>query len=129
MNVEVFARRLGSDLDPVLRVTGPDGHEFAYGDDMPGAEGDTQLQFTAAVDGEYRIEVRDVRYSGGARHFFHLRLGTLPMVTAVSPRVAQSGHNVSLIGAAGEVLGRVHCSGYCRINWFVETREVSPGRN
>ena len=105
VNVEVFARRLGSDLDPVLRVTGPDGHEVAYRDDMPGAEGDTQLQFTAATDGEYRIEVRDVRYSGGARHFFHLRLGRLPMVTAVSPRIAQIGHNVSLIGTTGEVLG------------------------
>ena len=105
VNVEVFARRLGSDLDPVLCVTGPDGHEVAYRDDMPGAEGDTQLQFTAAIDGEYRIEVRDVRYSGGVRHFFHLRLGKLPMVTAVSPRIAQIGHNVSLIGTTGEILG------------------------
>ena len=105
VNVEVFARRLGSDLDPVLCVTGPDGHEVAYRDDMPGAEGDTQLQFTAAVDGEYRIEVRDVRYSGGVRHSFHLRIGKLPMVTAVSPRIAQSGHNVSLIGTTGEILG------------------------
>ncbi|MCA9009895.1 MAG: PPC domain-containing protein [Planctomycetaceae bacterium] len=105
VNIEIFARRLGSDLDPVIRVTGPDGHESAYCDDMPGAEGDTQLQFTAPADGEYRVEVRDVRYSGGARHFFHLRLGRLPMVTAVSPRIAQAGHNVSLIGTAGEVLG------------------------
>ena len=105
LNVEVFARRLGSDLDPVIRVTGPDGHETVYCDDMPGAEGDTQLQFTAPADGEYRVEVRDVRYSGGARHFFHLRLGRLPMVTAVSPRIALSGHNVALIGTAGEVLG------------------------
>jgi hypothetical protein len=105
VNVEIFARRLGSNLDPVLRVIGPDGREIAYRDDMPGAEGDTQLQFTAAVDGEYRIEVRDVRYSGGARHFFHLRLGKLPMVTAVSPRIAQIGHNVSVIGTGGEVLG------------------------
>lgn len=105
LNAEIFARRLGADLDPVIRVTGPDGQELAYCDDMPGAEGDAQLQFTAPADGEYRVEVRDVRYFGGARHFFHLRLGRLPMVTAVSPRIAQSGHNVSLIGAAGEVLG------------------------
>ena len=104
VNIETFARRLGSDLDPVLRVTDPNGQEVIYRDDMPGAEGDTKLQFTAAMNGEYRIEVRDVRYSGGARHFFHLRLGKLPMVTAVSPRIAQIGHHVSLIGASGEVL-------------------------
>jgi len=104
VNVEVFARRLGSDLDPVLCVTGPDGHEVAYRDDMPGAEGDTQLQFTAAVDGEYRIEVRDVRFAGGGRYYFHLRLGKLPMVSSVSPRIVQAGHNVWSIGPAGEVL-------------------------
>ena len=101
---EIFARRLGSDMDPVLRVTGPNGHEVAYRDDMPGAEGDTQLQFTAAVDGEYRIEVRDVRFAGGGRYFFHLRLGRLPIVSSVSPRIVQAGHNVSSIGPAGEVL-------------------------
>ena len=104
ISAEVFARRLGSDLDPLLRVTGPNGTEIAYRDDLPGAEGDTQLQFTAAVDGEYRIEVRDVRYSGGARHFFHLRLGKFPLASATSPRVAQSGHKVSLIGTTGDVL-------------------------
>lgn len=105
VSVEVFARRLGSDLDPVIRVTGPDGNEVAYRDDLPGAEGDTQLQFTAVADGEHRIEIRDVRYSGGARHFFHLRLGKLLMVTSVSPRIAMIGHSVSLIGTTGEILG------------------------
>ena len=106
VSVEVFARRLGSDMDPVLRVTGPDEHEVAYRDDMPGAEGDTQLQFTAAVDGEYRIEVRDVRFAGGGRYYFHLRLGKLPIVSSVSPRIVQAGHNVSSIGPAGEVLAQ-----------------------
>lgn len=105
VTVEAFARRLGSDLDPVIRVTAPDGKEVAFRDDLPGAEGDTQLQFTAVTDGEYRIEIRDVRYSGGARHFFHLRLGRLPLMTSLSPRIAQIGHNVSVIGTNGEILG------------------------
>ena len=104
VSAEIFARRLGSDMDPVLRVTGPDEHEIAYRDDMPGAEGDTQLQFTAAVDGEYRIEVRDVRFAGGGRYYFHLRLGKLPIVSSVSPRIVQADQNVSSIGPAGEVL-------------------------
>ncbi|HQX52418.1 MAG TPA: PPC domain-containing protein, partial [Planctomycetaceae bacterium] len=104
VSIEILARRLGSDLDPVLIVSGPDGREVAYRDDMPGAEGDTQLQFTAATDGEYRIEVRDVRYSGGVRHFFHLRLGKFSLVSTTSPRVAQAGQNVSLIGTTGEVV-------------------------
>jgi hypothetical protein len=105
VSVEVLARRLGSDLDPVIRVTGPNGSEVAYRDDLPGAEGDTQLQFTAAVDGEHRIELRDVRFSGGARHFFHLRMGKLTLASATMPRVTQAGGKVSLIGSAGEVVG------------------------
>lgn len=105
VSVEVLARRLGSDLDPVIRVTGPNGSEVAYRDDLPGAEGDTQLQFTAAVDGEHRIELRDVRFSGGARHFFHLRMGKLTLASATMPRVTQAGGKVSLIGSAGEIVG------------------------
>lgn len=35
VNAEIYARRLGSDLDPVLRITGPDGNEIAYRDDLP----------------------------------------------------------------------------------------------
>jgi hypothetical protein len=104
VSLDVFARRLGSDLDPLLRVTGPSGVEVAYSDDRPGAEGDTQLQFTAMTDGEYRIEVRDIRYSGGARYFFHLRLGNFSVGSSTSPRVAQSGQKVALISATGEVL-------------------------
>jgi hypothetical protein len=105
VSAEVFARRLSSELDPILRVTAPDGSEIAFRDDIPGAEGDTQLQFTAATDGEYRIELRDVRYSGGARHFFHLRLGRFPLTSTPSPRIAQLGGKVSMISTAGDLLG------------------------
>ena len=105
MSAEILARRLGSDLDPVLRVTGPSGEEVAFKDDLFGAEGDTQLQFSATVDGEYRIEIRDVRYSGGPRHFFHLRLGRLPLITSTSPRITRAGQPVSLIGIAGNIVG------------------------
>ena len=111
VSVEVLARRLGSDLDPVLRVSGPDGKEIAYRDDLPGAEGDTQLQFTAAVDGEHRIELRDVRYSGGARHFFHLRMGKMSLASATMPRVTQVGGKVSLVGSSGEVVGEASAQG------------------
>ena len=42
--MEVLARRLGSDLDPVLRVTGPRLEaRLPTATILPGAEGDTQL--------------------------------------------------------------------------------------
>lgn len=104
LTAEVYARRIGSDLDPVLRLTGPDGRELLYSDDFPGLEGDSQLRFSAPAAGEYRLEIRDVRYSGGNRHFFHLRLANLPLVAAALPRIASPGKPVSLTDSAGTVL-------------------------
>jgi len=105
ISAEVFARRLSSDLDPVLRLFGPDGREVAYSDDLPGAEGDAQMRWVAPSAGEYRLEVRDIRYSGGGRYFFHLRLSDVPLVSAVMPGIARAGQSVSLIDAAGTVIG------------------------
>ena len=104
-SAEVYARRLGSDLDPVLRVFGPDGREVAYSDDVPGTEGDAQLRWTAPADGEYRLEVRDIRYSGGGRHSFHLRLSNAPLVSAVIPRFVRAGEPVKFLDGTGAVLG------------------------
>ena len=105
ITAEVYARRLGSDLDPVLRLFGPDGREVAYSDDLPGAEGDAQMSWSAFVAGEYRLEVRDIRYSGGGRHFFHLRLSDVPPVTAAIPRIARAGQPVSLFDSMGAKVG------------------------
>ncbi|MFN5074960.1 MAG: hypothetical protein ACK5MO_05150, partial [Planctomyces sp.] len=87
----VFARRLSSELDPVLRLLGPDGRELVYSDDVPGTEGDALRQWQAAVAGEYRLELRDVRYTGGARHFFPLRLGRIPAAVMALPRLVTAG--------------------------------------
>ncbi len=107
ITAEVFARRLSSELDPVLRLLGPDGRELAYNDDLPGTEGDALLHWTAQADGEYRLELRDVRYSGGARHFFHLRIGRLPAVATAVPRLAAVGSSLNLTDLQGAVVGQV----------------------
>jgi hypothetical protein len=103
---EVFARRIGSDLDPVLKIVGPDGRELLWSDDFPGLEGDSQFRFEAPAAGEYRLELKDVRYSGGARHFFHLRLARMPLAAATLPRIATNGKPVSINDATGTVVGQ-----------------------
>lgn len=104
LTAEVFARRLSSELDPVLRLLGPDGRELSYSDDVAGTEGDALLQWKAIVAGEYRLELRDVRYTGGARHFFHLRLGRIPAAATSLPRLVSPGAAVSLVDLQGAVL-------------------------
>ncbi|MEZ6062826.1 MAG: hypothetical protein R3C19_20985 [Planctomycetaceae bacterium] len=80
VHIEAFARRLNSELDPVLRLTNEQGAEVAFCDDVDGLEGDARLRFTPAAAGRYVLELRDVRYTGSVRHFFHLRVGGSPLI-------------------------------------------------
>ena len=107
VGIEVFARRLSSALDPALRITDPAGHEVAYCDDVAGFDGDAQVGFVAKSAGDYLVELRDVKFAGGATHFFHLRLGNFPLITATSPRIASPASPVGLISPEGKVLGEV----------------------
>jgi hypothetical protein len=60
------ARRIGSPLDVVLAVLGPDGKEIARNDDLPETT-DAGLNFTAPADGTYRVVVSDVSGKAGSR--------------------------------------------------------------
>lgn len=91
VSFEVYARRLDSLLDPVLTLRDPNGNEVGFTDDTPGLSGDAFLRVQPALDGEYTLELRDVEYSGGAGHFFHFRVGQMPLVQAVFPRRTSSG--------------------------------------
>ncbi len=73
--IEVVANRIGSLLDPFLRVLDVTGHELATVDDTPGCGADGRIEFTASRAGAYLIEVRDTRYTGGPNFFYRLRLG------------------------------------------------------
>lgn len=76
ISVEAFAVRLGSAMDPVVRVLGPAGREIAYCDDDPATGGeDSHLSITLPADGDYVVEVRDIHYEGGDAHRYRLRVG------------------------------------------------------
>jgi len=72
--VEVIANRLGSALDPSLRVLDSRGRELVNADDTPGCGSDARLEFVAPKAGSYFIEIRDTRYSGGPDFFHRLRV-------------------------------------------------------
>jgi hypothetical protein len=95
LQVETVARRLNSALDPVLRILQADGKELAFEDDTPGLAGDAWLQFTAPEDGIYTIEVRDVQYTGGSRHFFHLRIGGTKLPASATQDLALAAAGIA----------------------------------
>jgi hypothetical protein len=86
LTIKVESRSLGHPLDPVLRLTDSARKVIAEVDD-PGSSGgrrgggrrrgadlgrDAELAFTAPVDGDYRVEVRDLYGHGGMRYAYRL---------------------------------------------------------
>jgi len=102
VSVEVVANRLGSSLDPVVRVLDAAGKELAYCDDDAAAGSDSRVSFTSPATGRYIIELRDIGYQGGSKYRYRLRVGNFPLVSAPFPPGAQRGAQtrVAFVGRA-----------------------------
>ncbi len=96
ISFEVLARRIGSALDPTIRILAGDGHELIYSDDVPGLSGDSRVCYTFQDAGQYLLELRDIRYQGGGNYFFRLRIGDFPCVTVPDPMGAKRGSDLTL---------------------------------
>lgn len=101
VSFEVLARRLGSALDPMIRLLDANGRELAYSDDVPGLRADARLSYEFATAGEYLVEIRDIRYQGGGGHFYRLRVGDFPCVSVPYPMGVQRGTQAT-VTFAGE---------------------------
>jgi hypothetical protein len=72
IQVEVFAARVGSPLDSILKVYDPDGDLVGRNDDD--ATHDSRLTFQARTDGPYRVEIRDKRLEGGPGYVYRIEV-------------------------------------------------------
>jgi hypothetical protein len=106
VSVEVVARRLGSILDPVIRLLDAGGRELAYSDDEPGLGPDCRFSHQFAAAGDYILELRDIRYQGSGNHRYRLRVGDFPLVTTTYPLAGAKGSSAQLTvaGPAAEGL-------------------------
>jgi hypothetical protein len=69
---QVEAERLGSPLDPMLRLLDASG-KITTEVTSPRKSRDVELSFTAPADGDYRLEVSDLYGDGGSRYVYRLR--------------------------------------------------------
>lgn len=79
---EIFARRLGSPLDSVLKLTDASGRQLAFNDDYEdkGAglithHADSRFSVTLPEDGTYFLRVTDAQHRGGEDFSYRLRVG------------------------------------------------------
>ena len=109
ISFDVFARRLGSPLDPMMRLLAANGRELAFSDDEPSTGADCRFNYKFETAGDYFIEIRDIRFQGGGAHRYRLRLGDFPLPSVPYPLAAQKGSaaSVSLAGKSVELPGPV----------------------
>lgn len=89
LSVEVFAARLGSEMDAVLRLIGPDGRALALADEDVSFGADSRFSLTLPEAGVYLLELHDNRYRGGGR--YRLRIGDFPLATVPFPLGGRRG--------------------------------------
>ena len=109
VSIEAVASRLGTKLDPVIRLLKADGTELAFVDDSPGLAGDCSLRHTFSESGKFIVTIEDALMSGASGHGYRLRIGDFPLMStavpaAVFPEVATS---LAFSGAAVDSLPTV----------------------
>ena len=78
LSFEVFARRLGSQLDAKLRILNPEGNAVSEADDSTFdrvLSSDATLEnWTAPADGMFTVEIRDLHGRGGSNYPYALQI-------------------------------------------------------
>ena len=89
LEVNIYARRLRSPMDPVIEVLDPAGKNLASNDDSVGA--DSSLKFTAGEATNYFVRVRDTLHESGRDFAFRVEITpTQPSLTIKIPEVSRN---------------------------------------
>lgn len=99
LTFEAVARRIGSQLDPVIILhDAKSGREMPtlYADDTPGLQGDARLTHTFPAAMDVVVEIRDTTYRGGADFTYRLRVGEFPGATTAFPLAVEAGKTAAI---------------------------------
>ncbi len=89
---DVQASRIGSKLDSSLRIFDMKGTLLARDEDTNDL--DSMIAFHAPADGEYALQIRDLRYMGGKEYFYRIVAGHTPYLESVFPPGGKRGTTV-----------------------------------
>jgi hypothetical protein len=94
--VDALCARVGSEVDPMIRLTTAGGRFVASADDTPGLVTDGYLAAVLPEDGEYFLEFCDSRFAGAGRTAYRLLIGAVPFAGEVYPVALPRGQNTAL---------------------------------
>src|SRR5262249_41388582 len=99
--IEVEARRIGSAIEPVLKLLDPRRIEIAAARPSTPLGGDTRLVTVLPADGTYTVEINDLQYKAGNPNRFRIRIGDFQFADLPFPLAAQRGSkaSIALIGS------------------------------
>lgn len=99
--IELEGRRIGSAIDPVLRVFDQSGKQLAKSEDAPMLGLDARVDLKLPKDGYYYVEVHDARFSTQGANFYRLKTGAYEYPTDLFPLGGKRGEVVEVsLGAA-----------------------------
>ena len=92
--VDAQCARIGSGVDPSIRLTTAGRAYVASADDTAGLLTDARLTATLPEDTDYVIELSDSRYQGGGRPVYRLVVGAVPVADEIFPLGGRQGETV-----------------------------------
>lgn len=113
--VDAMCARVGSGVDPSIRLSTLGRRFVASADDTPGLLTDARLFAELPVDGDYVVELSDSRYQGaGPRTNYRLLIGAVPAAETIFPLGGRRGETVRFELMGGTLLGSVpHLADLC----------------
>lgn len=94
--VDAQCSRMGSGVDPTIRLTTANRTYVASADDSPGLITDARLTTTLPEDTDYVIEISDSSYKGTGRAIYRLLVGAVPMAEEIYPLGGRHGQTLGL---------------------------------
>ncbi|HEX3872057.1 MAG TPA: hypothetical protein VHV77_16545, partial [Pirellulales bacterium] len=92
--IDIEARRIGSNLNPVVHLYDPRGVQLAWSQSHDSIFGDARIDVQLAADGEYTVELHDALFN--ARGQFRLKIGALEYADLAFPLAAKIDQAVPL---------------------------------
>ncbi|MGH9657699.1 MAG: PPC domain-containing protein, partial [Bryobacteraceae bacterium] len=100
---EVEARRAGSAIDPAIEIYDSAGKQLAASDDAPGLDVDARVEVAFPAAGQYRVAVRDSKFSDQAVNFYRLKIGSYAFAESVFPLGWKRGEPVEVTLSGGNL--------------------------